>query len=80
MGNNLLRKHIHDFVDRADEHVLQVVYKLLEANVTTEDSSYFLSEEQEKELARRVSDYNAGKGKNFSRKQAKQMIAEKMKK
>jgi putative addiction module component (TIGR02574 family) len=80
MKNNALKKHIYEFIERADDNTLQVVYKFLEANVVPETPIYTLTPEQDAEIERRIKEYESGKSKTYTHAQARKIIESLLKK
>jgi putative addiction module component (TIGR02574 family) len=74
MKNNALKKHIYEFIERADDNTLQMVYKFLEANVVPETPVYTLTPEQDAEIERRIKEYESGKSKTYTPAQARKII------
>ncbi len=80
MKNNALKKHIYEFIERADDNTLQVVYKLLEANVEPQTPVFSLTPEQEAEIERRIKEYERGKTKTYTPAQARKIAEASLKK
>lgn len=65
MTKTAIRKKVHQYVDEAEENVLEVVYKLLKL-YSGEDSDSLMSEEQKSEIDKRSLLYREGKSKTSS--------------
>jgi Spy/CpxP family protein refolding chaperone len=77
MTTTAIRKKVHQYVDEAEEDVLEVVYKMLK--LYTADESV-LTPKQKRELDKTLSDHKAGKLKYYSVKQAQDIVYGKSKK
>jgi Spy/CpxP family protein refolding chaperone len=77
MTTTAIRKKVHQYVDEAEENVLEVVYKMLKLYIGDES---VLTPKQKQELDKTLSDHKAGKLKYYSVKQAQDIIYGKSKK
>lgn len=71
MTTTIIRKKVHQYIDEAEENVLEVVYKMLKL-YAGDDNQSMLSDEQKKELDRRSKLYHQGKLKASSWEEVKQ--------
>lgn len=71
-----IRTKVHKYIDEADIKVLEVVHQLLE--VYRQNNSSLLTEEQQKELLKRSTQYKAGKAKGYSMSEARKLVKQKL--
>jgi hypothetical protein len=76
MTTAAIRSKVHQYIDEADNNVLEVVYKLLE--VYRQSNSSLLTEEQKKEVLKRSVLYKAGKMKGYSLTEVRKRVAQKL--
>jgi hypothetical protein len=76
MKTTSIRKKVHQYLDEADNNILEVVYKLLEVYRNTNTS--LLSEEQQKEVLKRSALYKQGKSEGISLSEARKKIQGKL--
>ena len=69
-----IKEKIIDYIDYADDKVLEAIYILLEANM----GSYTITDAQMAEVERRREDYLSGKAKMHTWEEAKKMIGKKV--
>jgi|CryBogDrversion2_2_1035213.scaffolds.fasta_scaffold384199_1 putative addiction module component (TIGR02574 family) len=68
-----IKEKILDYIEYADDNVLEAIYTLLRANM----DEHSLSDEQMAEVERRRADHLSGKSKTYSWEEAKKMIGKK---
>ena len=73
-----IRKKVHEYVDEADNNVLEVVYKLLEVYRHSNESA--LSTEQKSMVQETSASYKAGKIKGYSMNEFKKRVGNNLKK
>jgi hypothetical protein len=78
MAQTNIRKKVHQYLDEADNNILEVVYKLLEVYRNTNTS--LLSEEQQREVLKRSALYKQGKSEGISLSEARKKIQGKLSK
>jgi hypothetical protein len=76
MSTSNIRKKVHQYLDEADNNILEVVYKLLEVYRNT--NTTLLSEEQQKEVLKRSALYKQGKSEGISLSEARKKIQGKL--
>ena len=69
-----IKERIIDYIDQADDKVLEAIYTLLEANVI----NYSLTDEQINMVEERVEEYKSGVSKTYNWEEAKNMIGKKV--
>jgi len=72
MTTATMRTKVHQYIDKADVKILEVVYQLLE--VYRNNNSSLLSEEQQKEVVKRSASYKAGKMKGYTVNEARKRL------
>ena len=77
MTTKTIKSKIHQYVDDADDSILEVVYKLLE--VYRQNNTSVLSAEQQKEVLKRAALYKAGKTKTYSLNEVRKRVQAKLK-
>ena len=77
MTTTAIRKKVHQYIDEAEENVLEVVYKVLKLSSHNET---ILTNAQKQELDKTLVEHKAGKLKYYSVKQAQNMVYGKSKK
>ena len=77
MTTTAIRKKVHQYVDEAEENVLEVVYKVLKLSL--HDTS-ILTNAQKQELDKTLAEHKAGKLKYYSIKHAQEAVYGKSKK
>lgn len=76
-----LTKNIYNYIDTADDKILQAVYTILEEHAKSkEEHSSMLTLEQKAELDKTLADHKAGKLKYYTVDQAKKILSGKSKK
>jgi hypothetical protein len=70
MSTPEIKERILDYIDHADDKVLEAIYTLLEANM----NDYSLTDEQISIVEERMEQYLAGKSKTYDWEEAKTMI------
>ncbi len=73
MSTPEIKEKILDYMEHADDKVLEAIYTLLEANV----NQYTLSDEQISIVEERIEQYTSGKSKTYDWEEAKRMIGKK---
>ena len=73
MSTPEIKERILDYIDHADDKVLEAIYTLLEANV----NQYTLTDEQISIVEERMEGYKTGKSKTYEWEEAKTMIGKK---
>jgi Putative addiction module component len=68
-----LKEKIHDYIELADDKVLEAIYTLLEANV----NQYTLTDKQISIVEERLEQYHAGTSKTYDWEEVKKMIGKK---
>ena len=71
MTTTAIRKKVHQYIDHAEENVLEVVYKMLK--LYSQDES-MLTNAQKHELDKTLSEHKAGKLKYYSVSQAREAV------
>ncbi|MBI3503106.1 MAG: addiction module protein [Bacteroidetes bacterium] len=71
MTTTAIRKKVHQYVDEAEENVLEVIYKMLKL-YSGDESESLMSDEQKKEMDRRSKLFRQGKLKTSSWEEVKQ--------
>jgi hypothetical protein len=69
-----IKEKILDYIENADDKVLEAIYTLLSANV---EDGYTLTEEQITQVEERREEYLSGKSKTYAWDEAKKMIGKK---
>lgn len=69
MGAAQIREELHQFINRADERVLTLIYGMMKA-----DNENVLSEEQQVDLDKRMARHKNGESKSFSWPEARPQI------
>ncbi|MBI4931540.1 MAG: addiction module protein [Bacteroidetes bacterium] len=77
MTTTAIRKKVHQYIDEAEENVLEVVYKVLKLHSGEES---ILSDAQKQELDKTLAEHKAGKLKYYSLEQAQSAVYGKAKK
>ncbi len=76
MTTTAIRTKVHKYIDEADNNVLEVIYKLLE--VYRQGNASLLTNEQQKEVLKRLAQYKAGKMKGYSLAEVRKRIKNKL--
>ena len=76
MTTTAIRSKVHQYIDEADNNVLEVVYKLLE--VYRQSNTSLLSEEQQKEVLKRSALYKTGKMKAYNLSEVRKRVKQKL--
>lgn len=76
MTTTSIRKKVHQYVDEADNTILEVVCKMLE--VYQKSNSSILSDEQQEYVVKTSKLYKAGKVKGYTLDETKQRIQKKL--
>lgn len=69
MGAAQIREELHQFINQADERVLNLIYGMMKA-----DSESHLSEEQQEDLDKRIARHKKGESKSYSWSEARTQI------
>jgi putative addiction module component (TIGR02574 family) len=60
MAPSQIREELHDFINKADERMLNLLYEMVQSD------SGFLSKEQQEDLDRRINNHKAGRSASHS--------------
>jgi hypothetical protein len=71
MTTTAIRKKVHQYIDEAEENVLEGIYRILKHYAGDET---ILTSKQKHELDKTLSDHKAGKLKYYSAKQAQDIV------
>ncbi len=63
MSTAQIRQRLHEIIENVEDKKLKAIYTLLESD---SHDNYSFTEEQKKELDRRLDDYQNGRGKNYT--------------
>lgn len=66
-----LRKKVHEYVDRVDDDVLEMLLAMLKVKVESDENNSLLSKSQQKEVVRRYERHVAGEGTVYTVEEAK---------
>lgn len=69
MGAAQIREELHEFINRADERVLSLLYGMMKA-----DNEGLLTEEQQQDLDKRIAQHKKGESKSYSWPEARTQI------
>lgn len=69
MGAAQIREELHQFIDHADERILNLLYGMMKA-----DTEGILTAEQQKDLDKRIASHKAGESKSYGRSEARAQI------
>ena len=69
MGAAQIREELHQFINQADERVLNLIYGMMKA-----DSESLLTEEQQEDLDKRIARHKKGESKSYSWSEARTQI------
>ena len=69
MGAAQLREELHQFINRADERVLNLMYGMMKA-----DSESLLTPAQQEDLDKRIDRHKKGESKSYSWSEARAII------
>lgn len=69
MGAAQIREELHQFINRADERILNLMYGMMKA-----DSEKVLTAEQQEDLDKRIASHKKGESKSYSRSEARAQI------
>lgn len=72
-----IRKKVKDYIDQADDRLLNMVYKMMQEY---SESGYDLDEKTYSLLEKRRKDHLAGKGKSYTIKEVRKIVTAKKKK
>lgn len=61
MGAAHIREELHEFIDQADERILALIYGMMKA-----DNENLLSEEEQKDLDKRITKHKNGESKSYT--------------
>ena len=61
MGTAQIREELHEFIDQADERILSLVYGMMKA-----DHENILTEEEQKDLDKRITKHKNGESKSYT--------------
>jgi putative addiction module component (TIGR02574 family) len=75
MGAAKIREELHQFIDHADERILNLIYAMMKADV--EDGDYTLSESHRQLLDERIADHEASPEEGSSWEDVKARIRKK---
>ncbi len=70
MTASLLRKKVHQYIDDAEENILEVVYNMMKIYVD-DDGKSLMTVSQKREIEKRSREYHKGKTKTLSWEQVK---------
>ena len=70
MGAAQIREELHEFIDRADERVLNLIYGMMKADVESEG----LTSEQREDLDKRIASHKKGESQSYSWSEARAKI------
>lgn len=70
MGAAQIREELHQFINRADERVLSLIYGMMKADIEMEA----LTQEQEADLDKRIARHKNGDSKSYSWSEARTQI------
>lgn len=74
MTSTVLRTKVHEYVDNADDKILEVVFKLLE--VYREQNTSLLSHQDQAEIIKRSEQYKMGAESSLSLAEAKKKLGD----
>ena len=69
MGAAQIREELHQFINQADERVLNLIYGMMKA-----DSESLLTADQQADLDKRIASHKKGESKSYSRSEARAQI------
>ena len=69
MGAAQIREELHQFINQADERVLNLIYGMMKA-----DSESRLTEEQQEDLDERIARHKKGESKSYGWSEARTQI------
>jgi hypothetical protein len=69
MGAAQIREELHQFINQADERVLNLIYGMMKA-----DSENLLTDEQQDDLDKRIARHKKGESKSYSWSEARAQI------
>lgn len=70
MGAAQIREELHDFINRADERILNLMYGMMKADSDKE----VLTAEQQADLDKRIASHKKGESKSYSWPEARAKI------
>lgn len=72
-----MKKKVYQYLDGADEHLLNIIYSLLKVYKEEEDKESLLTKEQKAELDKTLAAHKAGKLKYHTLEDAKRLVNKK---
>ena len=69
MGAAQIREELHQFINHADERILNLIYGMMKA-----DSKALLTAEQQEDLDKRIARHKKGESKSYSWSEARAQI------
>jgi len=69
-----IRQKVFDYINNADERILKAVYAMLKEYEEAPDERSVLTDEQYKEMERRLRNHKNGKSKSYSVKEVRQYV------
>jgi hypothetical protein len=69
MGSAQIREALHEYINHADDRVLNLIYGMMNA-----DNDELLTKEQQEDLDNRVARHKSGESKSYSWAEAKAQI------
>ena len=69
-----IREKVNEYLNQADERMLKVVYAMLKEYENIPDQKSALSDEQYKEMEKRLKNYKSGKSKGYTVEQVRQHV------
>ena len=70
MGTSQIREELHEFINHADERVLNLIYGMMKAD----SEPGILTAEQQEDLDKRIASHKKGDSKSYSRSEARTQI------
>ena len=75
MTSSAIRAKVHQYIDEADDKLLEVVYQLMEAY--RQHNATALTDEQQIKVLQRIESYKVGKVKGYAITEARKRVKEK---
>ncbi len=79
MNKVALRKRTHEYIELADDKILQAVYTILESHVNSVEADIEFTPELVKELNKARKEHLSGKSKSYTIEEVKKAILSKLK-
>lgn len=70
MGASQIREELHEFINRADERILNLMYGMMKADKEKE----ILTADQQADLDKRIARHKSGESKSFNWSEAREKI------